>query len=156
MAVAAMAAAATDAAPVAVHEGGCHCGRVRWTLAATWSPGSVAPRACDCDFCQRHGAAWVSDHRGALQVRAWEGALVRYTQGSGQAQFLLCGRCGVLVAVVAHDEAGRLVGAANRNAFDAREAFAPAVTASPQQLAPGAKLARWTQLWTPAVVEEQE
>ena len=152
----AAAMAATEAPRTAVHEGGCHCGRVRWSMAVTWSIADVAPRACDCDFCTRHGAAWVSDPQGTLQVRTRGAALMRYRQGSGQAQFLLCAQCGVLVAVIARDEAGHLIGAANRNAFDAREAFAPAVTASPQQLAPGAKLSRWTQLWTPVAVEEQE
>lgn len=125
-------------------------------MTATWSPHAIAPRACDCDFCQRHGAAWVSDPRGALQIRAGDAALLRYRQGSGQAEFLLCGHCGVLVAVVARDADGRLIGAANRNAFDTRDMFASSVPASPQQLAAAAKLDRWTQLWTPATVQAME
>jgi hypothetical protein len=147
-------AVATDAGAPGVHAGGCHCGRVRWELTATWTPEDVTPRACDCDYCTRHGAAWVSDPHGALRIRARDGALLRYRQGSEQAQFLACSRCGVLVAVVAQDPAGRWLGTANRNAFDARARFAPPVAASPRQLAPDAKLARWTQLWTPVELEE--
>lgn len=149
----AAAMAATDTPSSGTFEGGCHCGRVRWRLRAGWSPEAVSPRACDCDFCTRHGAAWVSDPHGSLHVHARDGALRRYRQGSQQAQFLLCGHCGVLVAVVAEDAAGRWLGAANRNAFDARGRFAPSTPASPQQLAPQDKLARWTQLWTPADIE---
>lgn len=149
-------AAVIEAAHGDTYEGGCHCGGVRWRMSATWSPEAVAPRACDCDFCTRHGAAWVSDPRGDLQVRARGGRLLRYRQGSQQAEFLLCGRCGVLVAVVARDEAGgRWLGAVNRNAFDARGRFGPAVIASPQQLGAHAKLARWLQVWMPAEVIEE-
>ncbi|QSX77048.1 GFA family protein [Agrilutibacter solisilvae] len=114
----------------------------------------TAPRECDCDFCTRHAAAWVSDAQGALRIRSRDGALLRYRQGSGQAQFLLCTRCGVLVAVIARSQDGRWLGAANRNAFDDRARFGAPATVSPQQLGPEEKLARWTQLWTPAELAE--
>ncbi|HEY5973084.1 MAG TPA: hypothetical protein VIT22_14190 [Pseudoxanthomonas sp.] len=55
----------------------------------------------------------------------------------------------MLVAVVVRSADGRLPGAANRNAFDAREDFAPDTSVSPQTLAGDVKLARWTELWTP-------
>ena len=48
------------------------------------------------------------------------------------------------------DRCGRLRGAVNRNAFDRREELPASVVVSPQQLAPDAKLARWSQLRTPA------
>ena len=134
--------------------GGCHCGRVRWRMETAQAPESFAPRACDCDYCTRHGAAWVSDAHGALRIQSRDGALQRYRQGSGQARFLVCARCGVLVAVVALTEDQRWLGAANRNAFDERTRFGPAAVVSPQQLAAPAKLARWTQLWTPIELEE--
>ena len=59
---------------------------------------------------------------------------------------------GFLAAQLRADD-GRLLGAANRNAFDGREAFAGATTVSPQQLGPEAKLSRWSQLWTPVELE---
>ena len=135
------------------HAGGCHCGALRWEFQSGRALAEVSPRACDCDFCARHRAAWVSDAAGELRIRADGARLQRYRQGSGQAEFLLCRDCGVLVAVVARAEDGRLLGAANRNAFDAREAFATETTVSPQTLAADAKLARWTQLWTPVALE---
>ncbi|GAB3089648.1 GFA family protein [Lysobacter terrae] len=133
------------------HTGGCHCGALRWTLVSPQTLASFTPRACDCDFCTRHRAAWVSDSQGTLRIEGADQAR-RYRQGSGQADFLFCGQCGVLVAVVCADEAGALRGAVNRNSFDQRHLLGAEVVASPQQLAADAKLARWSQLWTPAVL----
>ena len=136
----------------ATHAGGCHCGALRWRFETAHALPDVAPRACDCDFCTRHRAAWVSDPEGRLTLDASGDALQRYRQGSGQAEFLVCGHCGVLVAVVARTMQGHLIGAANRNAFDARMAFGEETVVSPQRLAAEAKLQRWSGLWTPAEV----
>ena len=136
-----------------VHPGGCHCGALRFQFSTAQRLPAFAPRACDCDYCTRHRAAWVSDAAGALRIDADRTQLRRYRQGSGQAEFLLCAQCGVLVAVVARTDGGVLLGAANRNAFDGRAAFAGETSVSPQQLGPGAKLARWSQLWTPVELE---
>ncbi|HEY5973085.1 MAG TPA: hypothetical protein VIT22_14195 [Pseudoxanthomonas sp.] len=67
-----------------VHEGGCHCGDLRFRLETTKALTDFSPRACDCDFCTRHRAAWVSDRLGSLRIRA-RGAegLRRYRQGFG-------------------------------------------------------------------------
>ena len=134
------------------HTGGCHCGAVRWTLSSQHALETFSPRACDCDFCTRHRAAWVSDAQGALRI-AGIAAARRYRQGSGQAEFLFCGDCGVLVAVVCQDETGALRGAVNRNSFDQRHLLGAETVASPQLLAAEAKLARWSQLWTPATLD---
>ena len=135
------------------HGGGCHCGALRFEFTTTQALTTSPPRACDCDFCTRHRAAWVSDAAGSLRIEADGARLRHYRQGSGQAEFLLCTVCGVLVAVMARTDGGRLLGAANRNAFDGREAFAGETTVSPQQLGPEAKLSRWSQLWTPVELE---
>jgi hypothetical protein len=131
------------------HDGGCHCGALRWTFESRHPLAQFAPRACDCDFCTRHRAAWVSDADGLLKVSDAGGQTRRYRQGPGQAEFLFCGCCGVLVGVTCLDGGGTLRGAVNRNSFDERYLLGDDVVASPQQLAPEAKLARWSQLWTP-------
>jgi len=137
------------AAAIRAHAGGCHCGALRWEFEGDQDLSALVPRACDCDFCMRHRAAWVSDPDGRLRIRAADPALQRYRQGSGQAEFLLCRICGVLVAVIARADDGRLLGAANRNAFDAPVRFGDEAVVSPRVLAPEAKLARWTQVWMP-------
>ena len=48
----------------------------------TRPPEAYNPRACDCDFCSKHGAAYVSDPKGALRIRLKEeGQTSRYRQG---------------------------------------------------------------------------
>ena len=137
---------------VPTHPGGCHCGAVRFVFRTPRPLSDFTPRACDCDFCTRHRAAWVSDATGVLRITTSD-RLSRYRQGSGQAEFLVCGNCGVLVASANHCDDGVLRGAVNRNSFDERELLGTEVAASPQQLMPDAKLARWSQLWTPAFLE---
>jgi hypothetical protein len=116
--------------------GGCHCGQLRLRFSTTLDPASIVPRACDCSFCEKHGAAYVSDRR--------------YRQGSKSADFLLCARCGVLVAVVFEQDA-RLYAAVSARCLDQATGLGSAVAASPQQLSPGEKVARWSQLWVPDV-----
>ncbi len=131
--------------------GGCHCGNIRITLTLTRSAGSYQPRACDCDFCRKHGAAYLSDPEGSLLIRIGDpAATARYAQGSGQAQLLLCRKCGVLVSPLYQDGA-RLYGAVNVNALEGGAPFGARQPVSPRTLAPGEKAQRWRQLWFPDV-----
>jgi hypothetical protein len=52
---------------------------------------------------------------------------------------------------VVFEEDDRTYAAVNARCLDARDAFAPAVAASPQTLAPEEKTARWRQVWIPDV-----
>lgn len=133
--------------PFSTLEGGCHCGAITLALSTALVPATTAPRACDCSFCRAHGAAWISDPDAGLVIRTHrQDRLRRYRQGSQSAQFLLCGDCGVLVAVLL-DDPERTYAALNVRSLRARDAFAPAVPASPQTLASDEKLARWRRLW---------
>ena len=131
-------------------DGGCHCGRLHIGFSTRLDPTSFTPRACDCSFCHKHGAAYVSDPAGQLSVSAREGALRRYRQGSGNADFLLCGECGVLVAVV-FGHAGRLHGAVNVGCLEGNNEFMAPVPASPRTLSAEEKISRWLKLWIPDV-----
>lgn len=123
-------------------------------LATQRDPATLQPRACDCSFCRKHGAAWLSDHEGELLVAAKSGAaLHEYRQGSGNARFLLCGGCGVLVAVVSGDGDDALTGALNATCLDDAPRLGESTVVSPQQLRPDEKIARWQALWTPARIE---
>jgi hypothetical protein len=108
------------------------------------------PRACDCSFCRKHGAVYVSDPAGRLSVSAHEGSLRKYRQGSGIADFLLCGQCGVLVAVIFEHE-GRLHAAVNVGCLEANHGFGIPVPASPQTLSAEERASRWLDLWIPDV-----
>jgi len=139
-------------AEIQVLRGSCHCGQLGLELSTAMELSGFSPRACDCSFCQMHGAAYVSGPAGRLSVFENEpGALRIYRQGSKRAQFLICVNCGVLVAVVM-EEAGRLYGAANAACLDGREAFAASVPVSPQKLGPDEKVSRWQQAWVADVL----
>jgi hypothetical protein len=131
--------------------GACHCGNIHVELQLPRPPGTYRPRACDCSFCRRHAAAWISDPLGSLRltIRDPQDA-TRYAQGSGQAQLLLCSVCGVLVSPL-FDDGGRLYGAVNVNALEDAAAFGAPQPVSPQTLAAGDKATRWKELWFPGV-----
>lgn len=130
--------------------GGCHCGRIGVAFETATLPADLHPRACDCRFCTKHGAAYVSDPEGRLRIEVTgTDILGEYRQGSGSARFLLCRCCGVLVAVLFDDGPGRY-GAVNARCFEDVVFGAPR-TVSPQTLSGDDKRGRWTTLWTPLV-----
>jgi hypothetical protein len=127
--------------------GGCHCGKLQVSASLTGSPQTYRPRACDCDFCRKHGAAYVSDPQGSLHLTIRdEHAASRYRQGSGLAELLLCRNCGVLIAALYRDE-GVLYGAVNATVLEGRDDFGPAQAVSPKTLSGGEKVHRWRGIW---------
>lgn len=131
-------------------DGGCHCGQLRVRFSTGLDPASFTPRACDCSFCCKHGAAYISDPAGRLSVSFSQGVLRKYRQGSNTAEFLVCSQCGVLVAVTfEHDS--RRYGAVNVKCLDGPTGFGSAVPSSPQVLSPEEKVSRWLSLWVPDV-----
>jgi hypothetical protein len=139
--------------PLPALAGGCHCGNIAARAELTSAPQQCQPRACDCEFCRKHGAAWWSDPRGSLHIHiADEADSGRYRQGAGLAEMLLCRRCGVLVAALWQgSQASALYGVVNVTVLDARSEFPAAQPVSPQQLAPEAKVSRWQSIWFPSV-----
>jgi hypothetical protein len=104
------------------------------------------PRACECTFCLKHGAACVSDNLGNLDIPIRENNdLARYRQGSGHAELLICQICGVLVAVC-HSVQGRIYAAVNSRSVDNAH-FGGEVTVSPQRLPANDKIDRWQDIW---------
>lgn len=129
--------------------GGCHCGTLRVAVELPRPAASYAPRACDCDYCRKHGAAYVSDPAGRLHIEVRDpAALGRYRQGNGLAEFLFCKNCGVLVAV-AYAESGRTWATINHLTLEAMRDFAAATPVSPRTLSAGDKVARWKATWFP-------
>ncbi len=127
--------------------GACHCGALRLQLTLPGDPADYAPRACDCDFCRKHGAAFVSHPTGALRIEAGRADdLLRYRQGSGQAECLCCAHCGVFVAVVSRLD-GHLYGTVNVRALEADPGFAASITVSPRLLGAEDKRGRWQANW---------
>ena len=126
-------------------EGACHCGNVTVRVELTGDVTSYEPRACDCDFCRMHGAAYVSDPGGRLGIQTKEeDHLGRYRQGAEKADMLFCPNCGVLVGAC-YQEEGKLFGVVNVRILP-RE-FGTTVTASPKRFGPEEKVGRWKEIW---------
>lgn len=131
--------------------GACHCGNIHIRIELTRPLADYSPRACDCDFCHKHGAAYLSDPHGRMQLQVKEQAcLGKYRHGSKMADFLFCTRCGVLIGVL-YQDGNRLYGTVNCTALHEAEALDTAVSVSPRLLASGEKTARWSALWFPDV-----
>jgi hypothetical protein len=136
--------------PAVRFDGGCHCGQLRIEFSTDLDPANFVPRACDCSFCRKHGAAYISDPDGRLSVSFRQDALRKYRQGSNSAEFLICSQCGVLVAVTFEHDA-HIYGAVNIGCLNGPTGLGSPVSASPQALSPDEKVARWLKLWVPDV-----
>jgi hypothetical protein len=139
-----------------MHEasGGCYCGNIRVTAAFTHELPAYRPRACDCDFCRKHGAAYVSDPQGSLRIRIrHEAEVSRFRQGSNSAEMLVCRTCGVMVGAL-YRESNRLFGALNAKVLNSLPSFGSELTVSPKLLSADEKAGRWRDIWFPDVVLE--
>jgi hypothetical protein len=127
-------------------EGGCHCGNIAVHVGLERAPDTYAPRACDCEFCRRHGAAWLSDPHGSLSIEIRAGRDASwYAQGDRLAEMLLCRNCGVLIGALWREQ--RLYGVVNAHALAGGVAFAAPQPVSPRTLPAEAKRSRWRSLW---------
>ena len=83
--------------PPTVIIGRCLCGYL--TVHVQWPAASpLKLRVCDCDYCNRQGASWICDHVAPITLRCSdlnEAVVCRFA--SENADFLICGRCGVLI-----------------------------------------------------------
>ncbi len=129
------------------YRGSCSCGSVSMTVCLPKQLEHYRPRACDCDYCVARGARYVSDPDGAVRARTRQGWRIE-RQGSEQARFYCCSRCGDL-AFAAYGEYPSMKCAVNVVLLDDRDQLGPFRVASPKQLPASEKLARWQQLWTP-------
>jgi hypothetical protein len=127
--------------------GGCHCGNILVEMELPRASATYNPRACDCDYCRKHGAAYVSDPQGSMRMQVKDARqLGKYHQGSGIADCIICRNCGVLVGIV-HRDNGRLYGAINSKALDGSSPFGEEMPVSPKTLPDDEKIRRWKDLW---------
>src|SRR5262245_1035315 len=114
--------------------GRCHCGNISLGIVLSKDSSAYEPRACDCDFCAKHGSSYISDAQGSVRLKIHDGLnCLAYRQGSEQATFLICKGCGVLVAVF-YRTTQKLYGAVNSNVLTGAPNFGPKKSVSPKQL----------------------
>jgi hypothetical protein len=134
------------------HEGGCHCGNVRYVLDTALALDALPRRACQCSFCRRHGAVSTSDPAGRVSFTLRDPALLtRYRFGLKTADFLVCARCGIYVGATFTEEGGTWA-VLNANALDDADALRqPDTPMDYDGETPAQRGARRKARWTPVV-----
>lgn len=74
------------------HQGGCHCGRVRYRVDA---PARIQVFECNCSICSKSGYLHLLVERGQFELLSGADALSEYRFDSGEAIHLFCRHCGV-------------------------------------------------------------
>jgi len=125
----------------------CHCGNISAKVTLSSDLSAYTPRACDCDFCIKNGAAYISDPKGALTVNIKNSDDTSlYKMGERLVELLICKNCGVLVSV-SYSDNGKVLAGLNSKTLVNRDSLAPPQVASPKLLSSSEKIERWTQLW---------
>lgn len=106
-----------------MYEGSCHCGDVRWQLAADLAHLT----RCNCSICRRYATLWAHATEEDLTILAGEDTTQTYIYGDKELAFHRCARCGVVVYWRGHEgpspeHAGRL--AVNMNLVEPVSAIA--------------------------------
>ena len=125
--------------------GNCSCNNMQITWHTT--DYSVVPRACQCNYCRRKGAAYVSKSGTAVEVRIHDANQHWiHVQGSRSAEFHECAACGDVVLVTAMID-GEVYAALNARCLHNRLGFATAVAVDYAGQTAEEKMLRWRQNW---------
>jgi hypothetical protein len=79
-------------AGLVVHRGGCHCGAVRFEVAA---PADIEVQECNCSICTMTGFLHLIVPASRFVLRSGEEALTSYRFNTGTANHLFFRHCGV-------------------------------------------------------------
>lgn len=98
--------------------GACHCQRIRVELTWPATAGPMPAKRCGCSYCMRFDGTWTSHPEAELVLQvAGDAREQRYRFGTGTADFLFCGHCGVVLAAL-DDNAGNTRAVVNINTLD--------------------------------------
>lgn len=74
------------------HQGGCHCGRIRFEVRA---PSTIRVSQCNCSICSKSGYLALIVPKDRFTLQAGEEYLVEYTFHTRTAKHLFCSVCGI-------------------------------------------------------------
>lgn len=74
------------------HQGGCHCGRVRFEVSA---PEEIVVSQCNCSICTKSGYLGLIVPRENFRLLKGEDALTEYRFNTGTASHTFCSHCGI-------------------------------------------------------------
>jgi len=75
-----------------VHEGGCHCGRVRFEVEA---PANLLVHECNCSICRMSGYWHLIVPASRFRLLRGDDALSCYAFNTGIARHYFCRHCGI-------------------------------------------------------------
>ena len=75
-----------------VHEGGCHCGQIRFEVEA---PARVDATECNCSICSKCGYLHLFVAREDFKLLQGDDELTEYRFNTGAARHYFCRHCGV-------------------------------------------------------------
>ena len=78
-----------------IHQGGCHCGRVRFEVRAS---ATINVSECNCSICSKSGHLGMIVPQDRFSLKSGEDSLTEYTFDSGVAKHLFCKHCGTRAA----------------------------------------------------------
>ena len=129
------------------YTGSCHCGNIALEMKLSNKLNSYISRTCDCDFCSKHGASYISDKNGELTISvSQKDKLSRYKHGDRIADFLICQICGVLVGAC-YEDRGRLYATVNSRTLHRNTELKEYKIVSPKKLNSRDKNQRWKDVW---------
>ena len=129
------------------YTGGCHCQNVSFEIESANNLNRYHPRACDCSFCIKHGASYISYKNGKLTIYVNNRRdLNKYQNGSKIVSFLICRVCGVLIGVCYKNQ-DTLYATVNSKTVDQNNSFGKETVVSPKTLSEKEKILRWKDAW---------
>jgi len=75
-----------------IHNGGCHCGRVRFEVRA---PSNIVATRCNCSICEKSGYLHLIVPCTDFRLLQGDNELTTYTFNTGAAKHRFCRHCGV-------------------------------------------------------------
>ena len=75
-----------------IHQGGCHCGRVRFEVRAS---AIINVSKCNCSICSKSGYLGMIVPQDRFTLKSGEDSLTEYRFDSGIAKHLFCKHCGI-------------------------------------------------------------
>jgi len=107
-----------------VHDGGCHCGAVRYRVTSDLAQ----VIACNCSMCQKKGTLLTFVPADAFTLARGDDTLTDYTFNKHAIHHLFCAKCGVTSFARGKDRAGRDMVAVNIRCLDAIDLDTIAIT----------------------------
>jgi hypothetical protein len=77
---------------LSTHNGGCHCGAVRFEVEA---PANIEATRCNCSICRMTGYLHLFVNRRSFRLLSGESDLQTYRFNTGVAEHYFCRHCGI-------------------------------------------------------------